>query len=302
MNNVITCTSFASSLLSFSGWTGRALEAAAHTKRRSESSFILALLSVQWDSSLLSTLCASPLAAQFVQDGLLWESAVDWLRVYHARITSTRSITLCWLTQWNLIKPVQFHRHLKSVSVWILLSCLATISKLALNFRYFTLNFSKSEQFHSRWNGRQTQSLLSCPNPAVWNVVTKYTGTLNHSQPGKWGSCTRCESHAKKSKLWRNYCQQKICFLNWSIKWDWLFWETDENPKSLPATQKRCVSFKLYWWNPGYIQTKTILSYKSCLHLSNLSIDLSICYLPFNHKRFLQFNHINRRGYDYFLS
>lgn len=253
MNNVITCTSFASSSsLSFSGWTGRVLEAAAHIKRRSESSFILALLSVRWDSSLLSALCASPLAARFVQDGLLWESAVDWLRVYHAPITSTRPITLCWLTQWNLIKPVQFHRHLKSVSVWILLSCLATISKLALNFRYFTLNFSESEQFHSRWNGRQMQNLLSCTKSAVWNVVTKFRGTLNHSQPEKWESCTRCESHAKKLKLWEKLLSAENLLFKLIHKVRLAILEIDENHKSLPATQKRCVSFKLYWWNPGY--------------------------------------------------
>lgn len=66
-----------------------------------------------------------------------------------------------------------------------------------------------------------------------------------------------------------------------------------------------------------YINKKKILLYKSSLKEVNNLIALSAfilsiyliylsiylpTYLPFHHKRFLQFNHISHRGYDYFLS
>jgi len=79
MDNVVTCTSFASSsLLPFSGWRGRALETAAHIKSKRERSFILILVSilVGEQSAFCSNCILSGIAVRDVMRCFV-ESAVD---------------------------------------------------------------------------------------------------------------------------------------------------------------------------------------------------------------------------------
>lgn len=78
MDNVVTCTSFASSLLSFSGWTGRAVETAAHVKSKSERSFILTLVSVLvGEQSAFCSMCILSHIPVHMVMGCFVESAVD---------------------------------------------------------------------------------------------------------------------------------------------------------------------------------------------------------------------------------
>lgn len=40
----------------------------------------------------------------------------------------------------------------------------------------------------------------------------------------------------KNENFGRNYSNEKDFFLNLSIKWDWVFWKMNKNPKSLPTS------------------------------------------------------------------
>lgn len=88
MDNAVTCTSFASSSLSFSGWMRRALETAAQVTSQSERAFILTPIPVLVGE--LSAFCLS-----LYGYGVLWRVS--------CRLTQSSSCSDSHHTSYNTV-------------------------------------------------------------------------------------------------------------------------------------------------------------------------------------------------------